>query len=245
VNCQENEYPLVSVIIPCFNEEENIPLLAEQVRTVFATLSRYRYECLFVDDGSTDATFNALREVATQDPNIRPLHLVRNSGQSAALVAGLRHARGDLILTLDGDLQNDPCDFPKFLELLEIHDCVCGYRAARHDAWIRRISSRFANTVRNWVLHDGVRDSGCGAKGFHRKCIVAVLPFNGVHRFLPAFFRHAGFSLVESPVTHHPRIHGVSKYGINNRLWRGIHDMVGVAWLRKRMVNPETVETQR
>ena len=132
MNCQENEYPLVSVIIPCFNEEENIPLLAEQVRTVFATLSKYRYECLFVDDGSTDATSKTLREIAAQDPNIHPLHLVRNSGQSAALVAGLRHARGDLILTLDGDLQNDPCDFPKFLELLEIHDCVCGYRAARH-----------------------------------------------------------------------------------------------------------------
>jgi dolichol-phosphate mannosyltransferase len=230
---------MVSVVVPCFNEAENIPQLAKRVREVFDTLEHYRYECLFVDDGSTDETPAVLRAVSAEDPNVRPLRLARNAGQSAALVAGLQHAHGDLILTLDGDLQNDPGDFPKFLELLETYDCVCGYRAERNDSWIRRVSSRAANAVRNGVLHDGVRDSGCGAKGFRRKCIASVVPFNGVHRFLPALIREAGFTIVECPVTHHPRLHGVSKYGIHNRLWRGLYDLVGVAWLRKRVVRPE------
>lgn len=230
---------MVSVVVPCFNEAENIPQLAKRVREVFDTLEHYRYECLFVDDGSTDETPAVLRAVSAEDPNVRPLRLARNAGQSAALVAGLQHAHGDLILTLDGDLQNDPGDFPKFLELLERYDCVCGYRAERHDTWIRRLSSRAANAVRNGVLHDGVRDSGCGAKGFRRHCIASVVPFNGVHRFLPALIRQAGFSIVECPVTHHPRLHGVSKYGIHNRLWRGLYDLIGVAWLRKRVVHPE------
>lgn len=242
MSSHEAAHPLVSVVIPCFNEGENIAPLAERVRAVFDALPQYRYECLFVDDGSTDETPEALRAVAVEDPNVRPLRLVRNSGQSAALVAGLREARGELILTLDGDLQNDPCDFPQFLALLETHDCVCGYRAARNDSWIRRVSSRAANAVRGSVLKDGVRDSGCGAKGFHRKCIAAVVPFNGAHRFLPALFSHAGFTIVECPVTHHPRIHGVSKYGVNNRLWRGLYDLVGVSWLRKRMIRPEIAE---
>ena len=231
--------PLVSVVIPCYNEAGNIVPLARRVREVFHTLDRYRYECIFVDDGSTDDTQIAIEQAALADPNVCALHLVRNAGQSAALVAGLQHARGDLILTLDGDLQNDPADFPRFLECLESCDCVCGYRAARQDRWIRRFSSRVANAVRNRILHDGVRDSGCGAKGFHRKCIAAVIPFNGVHRFLPALLRNAGFNIVECPVTHHPRIHGVSKYGLHNRLWRGLYDLAGVAWLLRRTLYPQ------
>jgi glycosyltransferase involved in cell wall biosynthesis len=230
--------PNVSVVIPCFNEEENIPLLAEKVHTAFEGLPEYAHECLFVDDGSTDGTREVLARLAADDSRVRPLHLARNMGQSAALVAGMREARGEYILTLDGDLQNDPCDFPQFLKLLADYDCVCGYRAARHDSWVRRVSSRVANTVRNWILRDGVRDSGCGAKGFRRQCIDYVVPFNGVHRFLAALMRNAGFTIVECPVTHHPRIHGVSKYGIGNRLWRGLFDLVGVAWLRKRYVHP-------
>jgi dolichol-phosphate mannosyltransferase len=239
VSTRPESLPLVSVVIPCFNEAENIPTLATRVHDVFKTLEGYDYECLFVDDGSTDDTPEVLRALSVDDPNIRPLRLVRNAGQSAALVAGLQHARGDLILTLDGDLQNDPRDFPKFLELLETYDCVCGYRAIRNDTWIRRVSSRAANAVRNGILHDGVRDSGCGAKGFRRACLSSVVPFNGVHRFLPALIRQAGFTLVEWPVVHHPRTHGVSKYGIHNRLWRGLYDLIGVAWLQKRVVRPE------
>ena len=234
--------PTVSVVIPCFNEEENIPLLAWQVQETFEGLPDYPYECIFVDDGSTDGSREQLRQLRSENPCVRAVHLRRNTGQSAALVAGMRKARGQYILTLDGDLQNDPADFPQFLELLREYDCVYGYRKERHDSWVRRMSSRIANAVRNGVLHDGIRDSGCGAKGFRRECVDFIVPFNGVHRFVAVFIRNAGFSITECPVTHHPRLHGQSKYGINNRLWRGLFDLVGVTWLRKRYVHPEIEE---
>jgi len=227
---------LVSIVVPFYNEAENVPLLAERVVSVLAGLADYDYECLFVNDGSTDGTREALDALAAANPAIRPLHMARNFGQSAALIAGMRRARGEFILTLDGDLQNDPADFPRFLELLQDHDCVCGYRANRNDTWVRKLSSRVANRVRNAVLHDGIRDSGCGSKGFRRTCIPHLVAFNGVHRFFAVFVRNAGLSIVECPVTHHARRHGVSKYGINNRLWRGLYDLIGVAWLRRRFV---------
>ncbi len=227
---------LVSIVVPFYNEAENVPLLAERIVAVFAGLEGYDYECLFVNDGSTDGTRAALDALAAENPAIRPLHLVRNFGQSAALIAGMRRARGDFILTLDGDLQNDPADFPRFLELLRDHDCVCGYRAHRNDTWVRKVSSRLANRVRNAVLHDGIRDSGCGSKGFRRACVPHLVAFNGIHRFFAVFVRRGGFSIVECPVAHHARQHGTSKYGINNRLWRGLYDLIGVAWLRRRLV---------
>ncbi|MBW7863722.1 MAG: glycosyltransferase family 2 protein [Candidatus Hydrogenedentes bacterium] len=230
---------LVSVVVPCHNEAENAPVLFGRIRDVFASLPGHDFECLFVNDGSTDGTREALDALAAAHPEMRPVHLARNFGQSAALLAGMRRTRGEYVLTLDGDLQNDPADFPKFLELLKEHDCVCGYRANRNDSWVRKLSSRVGNTARNAVLHDGIRDSGCGSKGFQRRCVGHLPPFNGMHRFMAVFMRRAGFSIVECPVTHHPRRFGVSKYGINNRLWRGLYDLIGVAWLRKRLVVPE------
>lgn len=239
---------LASIVVPFYNEEDNIDPLIERIEGAFATLSDYDYECLLVNDGSTDATAARLDAAATRNPAIRPIHMDGNFGQSAALIAGMRRAQGDVILTLDGDLQNDPADFPRFLELLEAHDCVCGYRANRNDHWIRLLSSQVANTVRNAILHDGIRDSGCGIKGFRRECVQDLVAFNGIHRFLAVFIRAQGFEIVECPVTHHPRHTGVSKYGINNRLWRGLYDLVGVAWLRKRQVffrvNEQHVEKQ-
>ena len=227
---------LASVVVPFYNEEENVPLLAERIDAVFAGLPEYDYECLFVNDGSRDGTREQLERLRASNPHVRPVHLVRNRGQSAALVAGMRRAKGDFILTLDGDLQNDPCDFPRILELLKTHDCVCGYRAKRNDTWVRKVSSRIANKVRDAILKDGIRDSGCGSKGFRRKCIEHIVPFNGAHRFFAVMMRTAGFTIAECEVTHHPRVHGVSKYGIHNRLWRGIYDLVGVAWLKRRYV---------
>ena len=227
---------LVSVVVPLYNEKENVPILAERILAVFDKLPDYEYECLFVNDGSTDGTREQIERVHQANPLIRPVHLVRNRGQSAALVAGMRRARGEYILTLDGDLQNDPCDFPKILDLLKEHDCVCGYRAKRNDSWIRKMSSRIANSVREAILKDGIRDAGCGSKGFRRRCVEHVVPFNGAHRFFAVMMRNAGFSIAECEVTHHPRVHGVSKYGINNRLWRGIYDLIGVSWLKRRYV---------
>lgn len=229
--------PLVSVVVPFYNEEENVRPLADRVASVFAdALPDYDHECVFVNDGSTDGTRRELEALRAERATVRPLHLRANRGQSAALVAGLRAARGECLLTLDGDLQNDPADFPAFLKLLEDYDCVCGVRAHRHDSWGRRLSSRVANAVRNAILHDGIRDSGCGAKGFRRKCVPHILPFNGAHRFIAVMIRAGGLSLTETEVTHHPRVHGASKYGLHNRLWRGLYDLFGVAWLRRRYV---------
>lgn len=228
--------PFVSVVVPFYNEEASVPLLWARITAVFAELPGYYLEGLLVNDGSTDGTRAAIDQVAAADPRVHPVHLAGNHGQSAALYAGMVRARGEYLLTLDGDLQNDPADFPRFLELLGEYDCVCGYRAHRHDSAMRRISSKIANTVRNWILHDGVRDAGCGAKGFRPCCLPHFVCFNGLHRFFPVFVRQGGLTLVETPVNHHPRQHGVSKYGIGNRLWRGLFDLVGVAWLRRRHV---------
>ena len=238
----EKREPRVSVVIPCYNEEENIPVLARQIEEVFERLPEYPYECLFVDDGSTDGTREQLRLLALEKPCVRPLHLVCHMGQSAALVAGMRSARGAYILTLDGDLQNDPSDFPRFLELLQDYDCVCGYRTDRQDTWLRGIVSKAGNAVFGCLLHDGIRDSGCGAKGFRRACVDFIVPFDGAHRFFAVMIRNAGLRIVECPVNHHPRRHGQSKYGFRNRFWRVLFDLAGVAWLRRRVVYPRIEE---
>lgn len=227
---------LVSVVVPFYNEENNVLLLAEQIDGVLGALASYDYECLFVNDGSTDGTGANIDRVAQANPRIRPAHLPRNLGQSAALITGMRRARGVFILTLDGDLQNDPSDLPIVLELLESCDCVCGYRGNRRDPWARRASSWIANRARNLVLRDGVRDTGCGIKGFRRSCLEHFVPFNGQHRFFAVMVRRAGLSIREVEVSHRPRLHGVSKYGISNRLWRGIYDLFGVGWLSSRLV---------
>lgn len=227
---------LVSVVAPFYNEEQNVPLLSAKVDNVFEALPDYEYECLFVNDGSTDGTRTELDRLAEANRRVRPIHLSRNYGQSAALLAGMQQARGQYILTLDGDLQNDPGDFVRILDLLKEFDCVCGYRARRHDNWLKKLSSRIANAARNLVLHDGIRDTGCGTKGFRRCCIKHFVPFNGAHRYFAVMVQTAGLTVTECEVAHHPRMHGVTKYGVHNRLWRGIYDLFGVRWLKKRYV---------
>lgn len=229
----KNTSQRLSVIVPFYNEEDNVQPLFEQV---CSALEGYDFECVFVNDGSTDTTGEVLDRLAATDSRLKVLHMVENVGQSASLHAGFHHSTGELLFTLDGDLQNDPIDIPKMVTLLAEYDCVCGVRAKRNDHWIRRVSSRVANRVRNAVLRDGISDSGCASKGFRRECIENLVCFNGLHRFLAVFIRHAGFSIVEMDVIHHHRQHGISKYGVNNRLWRGLHDLVGVRWLRKRQV---------
>ena len=236
--------PLVSVVVPLFNEVDNVRPLLDQVHQAFAGDDTHDYECLFVNDGSADGTAALLDELARGEPRLRPIHLARNLGQSAAIYAGLQAARGDYIVTMDGDLQNDPADVPKVLALLAEHDCVCGYRATRHDSWVRRISSRIANRARNAVLHDGVRDTGCGLKGFRRVCLPHFVPVTGLPRFFPAFVRVGGLSVVELPVQHRGRVAGVSKYGIGNRLWPGLFDLIGVAWLRRRYLDITLKDTE-
>jgi dolichol-phosphate mannosyltransferase len=231
----------LSVVIPVFNEEGNLRPLASELRGVLAALER-THEILFVDDGSTDGSLAVLRELARSDRAIRILRHHQNAGQSAALAAGLRAARGAVIVTLDADLQNDPADIPALLSALDHCDVVSGIRQARQDSWVRRCSSRLANRVRNWALDERIHDVGCALKAYRRTFIAEVPLFRGMHRFLPSLAAWNGARVREWPVRHRRRIAGVSKYGIANRLFQVVADLLGVCWLRRRWIVSGNVE---
>lgn len=223
--------PAISVVIPLFNEVDNVPILQREIREA---LSGFDYELILVDDGSSDGT----PERVEPSPEVRLLRFVKNSGQSAAMLAGMHAARGATVVLLDGDLQNDPRDIPKLLaEIEKGADLVCGYRARRQDTVVKKLTSRIANFVRSRFVGDGVRDTGCTLKAMRRPCVNALVPFKGVHRFIPALVKNAGFKIVEVPVNHRPRQHGVSKYGLGNRALRATMDMLGVRWLQSRRVD--------
>jgi len=223
--------PAVSVVVPLFNEEESVPILQSELT---AALSGLDYEIIFVDDGSIDGT--AMRIAA--DQRVRVLQFERNAGQSAAMYAGLHAASGAIAVLIDGDLQNDPTDIPKLIAEIERGaDLVCGYRAQRKDTAVKRITSRIANFVRSRFTKDGVRDTGCTLKAMKRECIATLVPFKGMHRFIPALVKGAGYRLVEVPVNHRPRKFGESKYGLGNRALRATMDMFGVRWLLSRRLN--------
>jgi dolichol-phosphate mannosyltransferase len=223
--------PAVSVIVPLFNEEENVSILLSELR---AALQGIDHELIFVDDGSTDRTVQRIGSA----PDVRLVRFEKNAGQSAALHAGLQAARGATAVLIDGDLQNDPADIPRLLEEIKRGaDLVCGYRERRQDTLIKRITSWIANAVRSRFTRDGVRDTGCTLKAMRRECISALLPFKGMHRFIPALVKGAGYRLVEIPVNHRPRKFGHSKYGLGNRALRATIDMFGVRWLLSRRLN--------
>jgi dolichol-phosphate mannosyltransferase len=223
--------PMISVVVPLFNEEESVPILQAELT---AALNGLDYEIIFVDDGSIDQTVQRI----AFEPRIRLVQFERNAGQSAAIYAGLQSARGATAVLIDGDLQNDPADIPKLLAEIERGaDLVCGYRAQRKDTFVKRVTSRVANFVRSRFTKDGVRDTGCTLKAMRRECIGALLPFKGMHRFIPALVKGAGYRLVEIPVNHRPRKFGQSKYGLGNRALRATTDMFGVRWLLSRRLN--------
>ena len=221
----------VSVIVPLFNEEENMSILQSELR---AALAGVDHEIIFVDDGSIDRTAERVEKAA----NVRVIRFAKNGGQSAAIYAGLRAANGAVAVLIDGDLQNDPVDIPRLLaEISRGADLVCGYRARRKDSLVRRLTSRIANAVRSRFTKDGVRDTGCTLKAMRRECVSALVPFKGMHRFIPALIKAAGYRLVEIPVAHRPRRFGQSKYGLGNRALRATIDMFGVRWLLSRRLN--------
>jgi glycosyltransferase involved in cell wall biosynthesis len=223
--------PAVSVVVPVFNEEANMPNLQAELRSALAGLD---HEIIFVDDGSTDQSVAKIENA----PHVRVLRFEKNAGQSAALFAGLNAARGAIIVTIDSDLQNDPADVSRLLvEISHGADLVCGYRQKRKDTMIKRLTSRIANFVRSRYTRDGVRDTGCTLKAMRRECVSALIPFKGMHRFIPALVKGAGFHVVEVPVNHRPRKFGESKYGFGNRALRATIDMFGVRWLLSRRLN--------
>ena len=223
--------PRVSVVVPLFNEEASVPILQSELRAALGDLD---HEIIFVDDGSIDRTVERIENAA----NVRVVRFERNAGQSAAIYAGLQAACGATAVLIDGDLQNDPADIPKLLaEISRGADLVCGYRAQRKDTLVKRLTSRVANFVRSRFTKDGVRDTGCTLKAMRRECIGALIPFKGMHRFIPALIKAAGYRLVEIPVNHRPRRFGRSKYGLGNRALRATIDMFGVRWLLSRRLN--------
>jgi dolichol-phosphate mannosyltransferase len=234
----EMRQPSLSVVIPFFDEAESIEKVCEEVLEVLAKEPDLNWELVMVDDGSKDRTPQLMDDLVIRHENFHALHLKPNSGQSAALEAGFAEARGEFIATLDGDGQNDPRDIPRLLNLLRANrvDMVCGVRQRRADNFIRRLSSRIANGVRSAVLKDHITDVGCSLRVFRRECLKRVRFFRNAHRFFPALFIMAGFTVAETPVNHRPRALGTSKYGggINSRLWVGLADLAGVFWLRKR-----------
>jgi dolichol-phosphate mannosyltransferase len=238
------DQPEYSVVIPVFNEEDAVKPLCRGIAHTLDPLGR-GYEVLFVDDGSTDRTPEILRRLHGEDSRIGYIRLGVNCGQSTALWAGLRAARGRIIITMDGDLQNDPRDMPLLLGKLDNHDVATGWRQERRDPWAKRISTRVANSVRNIATMEDIRDTGCGFKAFRRECLDAIVPFEGLHRFLPTLFRMRGYRVCEVPVHHHPRRYGASKYNIRNRLFRGLVDLWGIRWLKKRRVSYWVIEEQR
>ncbi len=239
--------PHLSLVIPLYNEAENLPVLAREIRQALEPTAA-SWETLFVDDGSSDGSFAALEKLAAEDATVRILRHRRNAGQSAALAAGFAAARGAIVVTLDADLQNDPADIPALLDRLGASaagsdcDAVSGVRARRQDSWVRRTSSRVANAVRNWATDENVSDVGCSLKAYRREVLSGLPMFHGMHRFLPTLVRWNGARLAEIPVNHRPRLHGTAKYGIGNRLFRALADLMAVRWMRTRWIVRTNVE---
>jgi glycosyltransferase involved in cell wall biosynthesis len=231
----------VSIVIPVKDEDENIEILASEIDAAMSRVD-YAWECIWVDDGSTDGTSASLMKLHDVNPQHRFVLHARNFGQSAALISGFRCALGHIIATLDGDGQNDPNDLPRLIELLQKQDAdmVNGVRQKRLDSVIRKISSKIANRFRDWVTGDKITDVGCSVRTFRSKCVKDIPIFKGMHRFLPTLIRMQGFSrIIESPVNHRPRIRGKTKYGVQNRLWVGLADLAAVKWMQRRLVVPE------
>lgn len=219
---------MISIIIPFYNEAETVTSVLEEVVRTNPTA-----EVIAVNDGSSDSTWEIMQGIA----GIRSLNAPENRGQSAALYAGLRQATGEICVMMDGDGQNDPADIPALVAALQGEiGMVCGYRAVRKDTASRRWASKIANRIRVTFINDGIRDTGCSLKCFHREAVDHLVPFNGMHRYMAAFMKQAGLRIAEVPVNHRERHAGTSKYTNWDRALRGIYDLIGVSWLLKRKV---------
>jgi dolichol-phosphate mannosyltransferase len=236
----------LSVVVPVYREPDNVEPLVREIAD--ALDGRLEYEIVMVDDGSDDATPERLASARAAFPRLRVIRHLNNSGQSAALVTGIRAARAEWVATLDGDGQNDPADIPRMLDLRDcappgrVPDMIAGVRRKRRDTWLRRVSSRVANGVRARLLRDDCPDSGCGLKLFRRDVFMRLPHFNHLHRFVPALVRAAGGSVLTLDVSHRPRERGESKYGLFDRLWVGVVDLFGVMWLQRRSSAVESRE---
>ncbi len=224
----------LSIIAPAFNEVENVTPLVERVRDVFVPLGIV-FECIIVDDASTDGTREKLLELARQYRWLRVISLKTNSGQTAAMDAGFRHARGRVWGTVDADMQNDPGEIPRLMNMLSPEiDMVNGWRQKRSDNVLRLIQTKIANGIRNWLSGEDIKDSACSLKVYKRECLAGLTLYKGMHRFFPTLVKMRGFKVIEVPVSHHPRAHGVTKYKFGSRVIRAFVDLLAVRWMKKR-----------
>jgi len=224
----------LSIVVPVYNEEGSLRLLLEEIRPVLASITP-DHEIVFIDDGSRDGSAKILDELRRGDPRVTVWRLEKNSGLSSALHCGFTRAKGRVLATLDADLQNDPADLPKLYAAVKSGaDMACGWRKVRQDPFVKRASSKIANAFRSRRTGDGIHDVTCPLKAFRREVTSVFLPFNGLHRFLPTLAQAAGFKVVEIPVNHRARLHGESKYGVWNRLFRGLADLRAVQWMLDR-----------
>jgi glycosyltransferase involved in cell wall biosynthesis len=231
----------ISIVIPVYNEEENIKPLIAELREVLPALGR-SYEIIFVDDGSRDRSFEILQEAASQDPQIRIIRFKKNAGQTAAFDAGFKAAQGDIVVTMDADLQNDPHDIPRLVEKIGKFDVVCGWRHQRKDPWIKIVSSKIANFVRNKLSQEEIVDTGCSLKAYKRECLQKLKLFSGMHRFLPTLAKMEGCTVTQVKVNHRNRKFGTTKYTISNRMLRAFADLLAVRWMKKRHLDYKIAE---
>jgi glycosyltransferase involved in cell wall biosynthesis len=230
--------PRLSIVIPIRNERDNLQPLTDELRAVIGNYPG-GVEVLLVDDASDDGSAETIAELARRHAEIRPLTLTRHSGQTAAFDAGFKAARGRVVVTMDGDLQNDPRDIPRLIEMLESHDVAVGCRRERHDPWRKRVASRVANAVRNRLTRESIVDTGCSLKAFRREALRDLKLYEGMHRFLPTLLAMDGFRVVQVPVSHRPRVAGRSKYGLGRRAVTGFADLLAVRWMKRRKLRYE------
>jgi glycosyltransferase involved in cell wall biosynthesis len=238
------ETPYLSLVIPAYNEQENVPTLLQRVEAALNQTGK-PFEVIIIDDGSTDGTPTLLAEAMQRSPWLRVLRMAENRGQSAAFEAGFKAARGQVIATIDADLQNDPEEIPRLLPMLDGCDMVTGWRKDRHDTTFRRLQTRIANRIRNWLSDETIQDSASSLKLYKRHCVEGLKLYNGMHRFFPTLVKMRGFTVLETPVKHSPRFAGTAKYGFRNRAWRAFIDLLAVRWMKKRYLKYEVSEVRR
>lgn len=235
----------ISIIVPIKDEEENIIPLSDEIENAMLGLKK-EWECIWIDDGSTDKSWETLQQLKVKNNSIHRIFQHKKCyGQSAAIWSGFHQARGKILVTIDGDGQNDPCCIPELVNTLikENADVVNGWREKRNDNIIRKISSRIANSFRNYLTGENVRDVGCALRAMRKECVNGIVLFKGMHRFIPTLIRISGYNkIIEIPVKHRPRTRGKTKYGVWNRLWVGIADTFAICWMKKRLVFPKITE---
>ena len=235
------ERPYLSLVIPAYNEQENVGALLDRVSAALAQTGR-PFEVIIVDDGSSDETPQLLCDAMGRLPWLRVLRLQKNSGQSAAFDAGFKAARGDVVATIDADLQNDPEEIPRLLPMLDGYDMITGWRRDRQDTKFRKVQTKVANSIRNWISDETINDSASSLKLYKRHCIEGLHLFTGAHRFFPTLVKMRGYTVREEPVKHSPRHAGTAKYGFRNRALRAFVDLLAVRWMKKRYIRYEAKE---